>query len=517
MKLLRYVPLSGLLLLTGCALVAGPTTPGGNATLSLLPTVQDGGYRAQTVVNAYTQADINHLQVKLFKVVSGSEQEILGTGGTPLMLDLPQASLSAPVTFSNLNYDTTYRVRSYAYSDAGTSSLISATDVGSYVDVTVTRDDRPTLANLPVKLIDRLFYGQATASTIAVTPGGLTAASSTSISLPSIVATLAGTAESFGSTDGTGTAASFKYPIEIAADGSGNLYVADSYNHTIRKITAAGEVTTLAGMAGTWGSTNGIGSTARFKGPQGMALDGSGNLYVTDLFNHTLRKIVLSTGEVTTLAGTVGTSGSADGTGTAASFNYPAGLAADGSGNLYMADSSNQTIRKIVLSTGEVTTLAGTILSSGSTNGIGTAARFNNPMGLAFDGSGNLYVTDQGSQTLRKIVLSTGEVTTLAGTAGVAGSTDGTGTAARFDTPQGIMFDGSGNLYVADQFNHTIRKIALSTGAVTTFAGMAGISGSTSGTGTTARFNSPTSLATDGSGNLYVADYGNHIIRKIVP
>ncbi|HEY9899838.1 MAG TPA: hypothetical protein V6D00_11700, partial [Pantanalinema sp.] len=265
MKLLRHVPLSGLLLLAGCALVAGPTTPSGSATLSLQPTVQSGGYRTQTVVNAYAQADINHLQVKLFKVVSGSEQAILGTGGSQLMLDLPQASLSAPVTFSNLNYDTTYRVRAYAYGDAGTGNLISATDAGSYVDLAITKDDRPTLANLPVKLIDRTFDGQATASAIAVTPGTLTSAGTMSISQPLIVATLAGTAESLGSTDGTGTAAKFKNPSAVVADGSGNLYVADTFNHTIRKIVlSTGVVTTLAGTVGSSGSTNGTGTAAKF-------------------------------------------------------------------------------------------------------------------------------------------------------------------------------------------------------------------------------------------------------------
>ena len=174
--------------------------------------------------------------------------------------------------------------------------------------------------------------------------------------------------------------------------------------------------------------------------------------------NHTIRKIVIATGEVTTLAGTAGSYGSTDGTGIAALLQYPFGITTDGT-NLYVADTGNYTIRKIVISTGEVTTLAGTARSYGSTNGTGTAARFNNPFGITMDGT-NLYVADTGNHTIRKIVIATGEVTTLAGIAGSYGSTDGTGTAARFNNPFGITIDGT-NLYVADTGNYTIRKIEL--------------------------------------------------------
>ncbi len=177
MKTLRLIALPGLLLVAGCAMVAGPagmTTPAGKATLSLLPQVQGGSYRTQSVITGYAQADINHLQLKLFKVVSGSEQAVLGSGGTQLTLDLPQASLSAQVTIANLSHDTTYRVRAYAYTDAGTSNLISTTDASSSVDVVVARNDRPTLATVPVQLIDKIFDGQATASSVVVTDGDLT-------------------------------------------------------------------------------------------------------------------------------------------------------------------------------------------------------------------------------------------------------------------------------------------------------------------------------------------------------
>jgi len=329
-----------------------------------------------------------------------------------------------------------------------------------------------------------------------------------------VVTTFAGTAGSSGSADGTGASARFNGPYAITNDGT-NLYVAEYAGQTIRKIViSTAVVTTLAGTAGSSGSTDGTGAAARFNGPSGIVGDGT-NLYVTDRANQTIRKIVISTGVVTTFAGTAGTSGSTDGTGAAARFYNPLGIITDGT-NLYVTDFSNYTIRKIVISTTAVTTIAGTVGSAGSADGTGAAARFNNSFGVVINGS-NLYVTDYGNHTIRKVVLSTAEVTTFAGvggTTGETGSTDGTGSAARFSSPAGVATDGT-NLYVVDGANHTVRKIVISTGVVTTFAGTAGATGSTDGTGAAARFTNPRGLTSDGT-NLYVVDYGNHTIRKIV-
>jgi sugar lactone lactonase YvrE len=327
-----------------------------------------------------------------------------------------------------------------------------------------------------------------------------------------VVTTLAG-AGTQGSTDGTRWAASFYCPQGIAVGASGNVYVADSGNSTIRKITSAGVVTTLAGTAGTQGSADGTGSAASFAWPQGIAVDASGNVYVADTYNYTIRKIT-SKGVVTTLAGTAGVWGSTDGTGSAASFAWPQGIAVDASGNIYVADTENCTIRKIT-SAGVVTTLAGTAGNFSSTNGTGPAASFEYPWGIAVDASGNVYVADTENSTIRKIT-SKGVVTTLAGTAGVWGSTDGTGSAASFDWPRGIAVDASGNVYVADTSNETIRKIT-SAGVVTTLAGTAGTQGSTDGTGPAASFDGPVGIAVDASGNVYVVDWGNPMIRKITP
>jgi len=322
------------------------------------------------------------------------------------------------------------------------------------------------------------------------------------------VSTLAGTAGSIGSADGTGSAARFFSPFGIAVDTAGNVFVADHNNNTIRKITSAGVVTTLAGTAGSSGSADGTGSAARFNFPSGVSLDTAGNVFVGD-GNNTIRKIT-GAGVVTTLAGTAGSSGSTDGTGSAARFNSPQSVAVDSSGNVFVADRGNSTIRKVT-SAGVVTTLAGTAGSIGSADGTGSAARFFSPIGIAVDTAGNVFVSDTFNSTIRK-VTSAGVVTTLAGTAGSTGSTDGTGSAARFKFPSGVSLDTAGNVFVADG-NNTIRKVT-SAGAVTTIAGSAGNSGSTDGFGSAARFNGPQGIAVDSSGKVFVADGGNNTIRS---
>ncbi len=328
------------------------------------------------------------------------------------------------------------------------------------------------------------------------------------LSLAGTVTTLAGKTTS---ADGTGAAAGFMFPGGITTDGT-NLFVADTRNNTIRKIViATGEVTTLAGTAGVEGATNGTGAAASFYLPSGIATDGT-NLYLTDTGNSTIRKIVIATGEVTTLAGSPHVQGATNGVGAAASFFDPFGITTDGT-NLYVADTYNSAIRKIVIATGAVSTLAGTPGIGGSADGIGGAASFGGPIGIKTDGS-NLYVADTGNHTIRKIVIATGEVSTLAGTPGSRGFADGIGAAASFDYPYDITTDGT-NLYVADNFNCTIRKIVIATGAVSTLAGTPGRAGSADGIGGEASFGMPQAVTTDGR-NLYVADSGNSTIRKIV-
>ncbi len=321
------------------------------------------------------------------------------------------------------------------------------------------------------------------------------------------VTTLAGPfSNAPGDDDGTGDGARFRNPNGIAIDASGNVYTAELIGHRIRKITPEGTSTTLAG-SGTGGYADGTGTSASFNAPAGVAVDASGNVYVADAGNNRIRKITPA-GVVTTLAGD-GTADYADGTGTAAQFWNPRGITLDGAGNLYVADSHNHRIRKITPE-GVVTTLAGTGIA-GHTDGAGTNAQFYIPSAVAADGAGNVYVTDFENHRIRKITPS-GVVTTLAGD-GTEGFADGTGTAAKFNRPSGITVDASGNLYISDRGNQRIRKVTPA-GTVSTIAGISSY-GSQNGPASSARFYHPWGIGIDANHNLYVADEGNHKIRKL--
>lgn len=324
-------------------------------------------------------------------------------------------------------------------------------------------------------------------------------------------ATLAGQAGTKGSADGVGVKAQFNVPSAVALDGLGNLYVADTANNTIRKISTDGSVITLAGLAGGSGSIDGSSSSARFLAPFGLAADNAGNVYVADTVNNTIRKITPN-GVVSTLAGLAKYPGNADGTGDKARFRNPWGVAVDSAGNVYVADSSNCTIRKITPN-GAAGTMAGLAGSHGSADGIGSNARFWNPQGVAVDSAGNVYVADSNNNTIRKITPN-GMVITLAGLAGSSGSADGTGSTARFSSPQGLAVDSAGNVYVADTDNSAIRKITPA-GLVSTVAGQPGSpTGFADGAGSSARFFHPNNVAVDRAGNIYVVDTGNHTVRQ---
>jgi sugar lactone lactonase YvrE len=280
------------------------------------------------------------------------------------------------------------------------------------------------------------------------------------------VTIFAGQAGTGGSQDGTGADARFQAPGGVAVDSTGDLYVADTGNHTIRMMTPGGAVTTLAGLAGSHGSLDNEGRAARFWAPFGIAVDLSRNLLVAEVANSAVRKIS-STGQVSTLAGLAGNPGSSDGAGDNAQFRNPWGVTVDRNGTVYVADTSSSTIRKITPK-GVVSTFAGLAGNHGSKDGLGGQARFWNPHGVAADRAGNIYVADTGNNTIRKITLG-GVVSTLAGRAGSPGLADGAPGVSQLRHPQNLAMDNSGRLYVGDTDNLAIRVLT-SAGVLTTLA-----------------------------------------------
>lgn len=325
------------------------------------------------------------------------------------------------------------------------------------------------------------------------------------------VTTLVGQAPLTGADDGVAGNARFSGPRGVAVDAAGQIFVSDTFNNTIRKISPGGAVTTLAGIPGTTGATDGTGSGALFNSPAGLAIDSSGTLYVADMLNHTVRKIT-SDGTVSTFAGSAGNPGSSDGVGTAARFQKPVGVALDSGGNIYVADSGNSAIRKITAS-GVVSTLAGIAGETGHDDGSNATAHFDEPYGIALDSFSNVYVADTFNHTIRK-VSPAGDVTTMAGTAGQSGTSDGLSISARFSGPSSLAVDPMGNIYVTETANHEIRIIS-SSGLVMTVAGSGGNDGSSDGVGTVSRFNAPYGVAVGPAGNLFVTDTVNNTIRKL--
>lgn len=465
--------------------------PLGTSTLVLRPEV---GYKTQTSINPYVQADINHLNIKLFNT---SDQDL------GISLDLPNAQLGNPIAFSHLKNNTIYRVRPFAYASSGTAQCISTS---SYVDVVVGIDDRPSIATLSVNLIDKPFNGQATASGIVVASGSYSLLGPEGMGFPlgntPVVTTFAGSISIYDYVEGNGVAARFHDPYGVAVDAQGNVLAVDTWNHAIRKITSSGSVSTFAGGGGS-GLLNGTGTAAKFYTPIGIGIHPiTGDIFVADTYNKVIRKITPS-GVVTTFAGS-GFSGTINGIGTAASFSGPAGITVDTLGNIYVAESGSNTIAKIT-SDAVVTRIAGSG-AQGFADGTGNAATFHTPYGIALGPDGMLYVADRYNHAIRKVTPQ-GVVTTLAGS-GATGSVDAAGTLASFNNPVGLDVDLAGNLFVCDASNYKVRKVT-SAGVVTTFAGN-GNSGTTDGTGISAKMGVPKWASVDHlHGRLFVSDGGS--------
>lgn len=317
--------------------------------------------------------------------------------------------------------------------------------------------------------------------------------------------------------DGSALAARFNNPYRLFSDGSGGILVSEWNNTDIRHL-AGGAVSTVAGTSAQGSPKDGTTATGRFQLPLGLALDPAGDLFVADRSSSTLREIGAD-GAVSTVAGQFDSYATADGQGSDARFVWPTGLARNASGAVYVSDAYAQVIRKVSAS-GFVSTVAGDPTQPGAyANGGGAAARFNNPQGIALDGSGNLFIADCYNHVIRKMTPG-GIVSLFAGIPNQAGFLDGALGTGKLSYPTGLAFDASGNLVVADSGNHAIRRIAPD-GSIATITGGAGVGngywGFQNGDALTARFHNPTGVALDAAGNIFVADHDNHAVRKVLP
>lgn len=472
----------GGILLPGCEqgpALTGNQPPDQNQTVVLqgqqtgtLRVTLKGDFVAQATRQA-TYSDISSVQVGVEATGVAAQSRTLTSG------ELAGGGSSANATFEALPVGVaTVSVTALDVSGATVGSAEATASVAAGVTSTL---------NLSLEL-----------GTISYTPTTGDLATEVTITEPIpyyTVSTFAGNG-TMGQVDGTGTAAQLTEPYGLAFDASGVLYLADGAD--FRRITPDAAVTT-------WAKSVAMG--------RGIAFDASGVPFVASAFHHLIRKVPAQF-SVESVAGGTGSGGSnagfADGTGRASKFNTPLGVARDGDGNLYVADSKNHRIRKMTPEL-VVTTIAGSGTAGGA-DGTGTAAQFNEPSGLALDGAGHLVIAEAKGYRVRKMSLATGVVTTLAGS-GSAGFADGRGTSARFRTLGGVAVDADGFVYVADYGNHRIRRIS-PTGSVVTLAGD-GTAGFADGVRTSSRFHGPWGIALDASGSIFVADSENRRIRKL--
>jgi sugar lactone lactonase YvrE len=333
-----------------------------------------------------------------------------------------------------------------------------------------------------------------------------------------IITTVAGDGGSgFSGDGGPATSASLSFPEGVAVDASGNLFIADAGNSRIGRVDAAtGIITTVAGVgAGGFSGDGGPATSASLFFPEGVAVDALGNLFIADTSNNRVRRVDAATGIITTVAGDGASGFSGDGgPATSASLNSPRGVAVDASGNLFIADFSNDRVRRVDAVTGTITTVAGGVFGDG---GPATGASLNRPFEVAADGSGNLLIADFSNNRVRRVDAATGIITTVAGDGAFGFSGDGgPATSASLGFPSGVAVDSSGNLFIADFSNRRIRRVDAATGIITTVAGDGGsrFSGD-GGPATSASFSSPRGVAVDASGNLFIAVRGNSRVRRV--
>lgn len=489
-----------LLFLAACARVPGFAGSHGIALRIDLPR------RLQAVVAPYDQASIVHVVVKLFETTP-AETEVASQ-------DVAAAQLGQPLRFGNLKPAMPYRARAYVYRNAGTAGADLISDpAASTMAFTLGYDTDIATGSLPIAFVPRPFAGAATGG-LVISPGGIAGGLK---GVPTIV---------FGDgatrLDGPAASARFDRPTGLVRASDGTLYVADMYNGCIRKIDPSGNVSTFAGN-GTIGLKDGPGPAAAFSYPVSLALnEATGTLYVADFYNAAIRKITAA-GVVSTVVSGAGYVDDPDGTagGFVGKIGLVEGLALDAAGqNLYFTDTSNAAVRRLELATLALTTIAGApppAAAGGASDGTGASARFYSPVGIARASDTVYYITDYGNRLLRRLTLpsaapgpGTGVVATVAGNAGATGSVDGTGTAARFTQPFGLLVAPDGGVLFCDQGGNALRRYDPATSAVTTVAGVLNAS-----SGADNGFLSPTDVVLEDAAHALVLDYGSGRVKRV--
>jgi len=506
-----------------------PTSTGCTSTLAntlcqLSLALAPGAYTATISLLDASNNALSSAQSVPFTVVAGTNNTIpIVLGGIPHAIDLTPMSAPNSIGPSGLEVLGMQSIAVAAYATDADDNIIvgpgaptisasvSSVSSGSGISVSSPSSTAPnTLA------ISSSGYGTATLTVVATPSNGSAIQTQVPVTTGYYVTTIAGSGTT-GFADGTGSAAMFRTYDAIAYDSAnGDLYVADTYNCSIRQVTTAGVVTTIAGAnPASCGFVDGTGSAAKFNGPEGIAYDSAnGDLYIADSGNCAIRQVTTA-GVVTTIAGAHPAScGFVDGTGSAAKFGYPYGIAYDSAnGNLYVAELTNSAIRQVTTG-GVVTTIAGANPATpGFADGTGSAAKFYEPRGIAYDSTdGDLYVADTYNCSIRQVTTA-GVVTTIAGAGPTkCGFANGTGSAAEFHTPYDVTYDpNDGDLYVADSLNCAFRQVTTA-GIVTTIAGDLGSCAMTNGVNGLMSYVSSATFD-QGDGLLYVADYG--AIRSI--